>query len=725
MSWYDPRTYSNYNPIKWATAPIWAPPTYAGKAWDWGKDNLDPAKGSNTAAAGATAAGNSYLGLGEQQWGRAMEGLSGAMGQTTGSTAFAIGSGFNPQWHNPATKSVYENASSFFGDPSNSYMRNSYPGLSSQLSGPSHSQGAYSTAQGYLNGPTQQSQLSRSFDPSKSASAYAGYSGIYGQPGQMERYADGAMSQLGAPGSYEDWYGANKNAYSAPSNLGRLYSENWGGYGAQGRTEGYRPTATGYAQDYAGGAGMRMSGPTATQQAAGGIAGQYGQAQYNGAPINNLITDAALDQRAGQYFGGSTHLQGFAERQLPGMEREGDFEQFARSAIAGDNPAIARAREQGMEALNQQLASRGRFNSGAAGFTLGNFASDMAAKEWEFKGAMADRMQQSRQQRLAQAQGMAGAASGERMEQGRGFLGLDMATADNRLSRAGAYQGLGESQARLALARASGLQGLAGQLDDGAFRREDALARAAGMASGESLANTGNEMAANEAADRTRLARLAGMSSLAQATDASNLDWLNSAGAAAGNAQRAAEGRIGLGADIAGRAQSAGLARAAGGMAAAGQVDQDYLARLGEERARAGGADSSTLAAQLGLFGMANQLDTTDLARVRQQWGMGQDLDKYGLDSFSTMGSLANAYDTQWRGGQGDLFDMNYRSDMLRAGLYSGFYSSGMNAYGGAMGNAFNAFADAAALKGAGQSARARLPWDAASLYTKYKTGRG
>jgi hypothetical protein len=59
------------------------------------------------------------------------------------------------------------------------------------------------------------------------------------------------------------------------------------------------------------------------------------------------------------------------------------LEQFAQQQMNGNNPYYARLKQQGMDAINQQMAARGHYNSGGALSALGNYGGAIDASQFK------------------------------------------------------------------------------------------------------------------------------------------------------------------------------------------------------------------------------------------------------------------------------------------------------------------------------------------------------
>jgi hypothetical protein len=95
------------------------------------------------------------------------------------------------------------------------------------------------------------------------------------------------------------------------------------------------------------------------------------------APVNNAPPGEGFGPQFGEQYGMS-HVGQYDQ---PTM-----LETFAQQQMNGNNPYYDRLRQQGMDAINQQMAARGHFNSGGALSSLGNFAGALGAAQFQDMG---------------------------------------------------------------------------------------------------------------------------------------------------------------------------------------------------------------------------------------------------------------------------------------------------------------------------------------------------
>lgn len=174
-------------------------------------------------------------------------------------------------------------------------------------------------------------------------------------------------------------------------------------------------------------------------------------------------TPATSNTAAGEGYG-----PGFGEKY--GMSHVGQYdqptllEQFAQQQLNGNNPYYDRLRQQGMDALNQQMAARGHYNSGGALSALGNFSGALGAAQFQDMGNLL---------------GSAGSQGLQRMGQGQ-------TVANNvqqlQLNRLGQQSGMLSDLAHLGAGTVGGFYGQGGSLSgDAAMAGINAGANAAGL----------------------------------------------------------------------------------------------------------------------------------------------------------------------------------------------------------------------------------------------------
>jgi hypothetical protein len=586
---------------------------------------LDPNSGADAASAAQRAAGAAYAKLGteaQQQYqglGREAQGQWRQGGQTA--------LGFTAPYGDYAQSMTRQGPGAF---------EQGSRGFQMELAQPLNQAGAYGNYQGFMAGEHAQNesnQRAQSFaaGPSAASGAYGSMQSAFSGPSNTQQTFGQAQGQLGKGGELASLSGQNL-------------------YGGLGRSETFQPGSVSAGQNYNAGAQQRLSGPTATQQNAGGVSSIYGQG-----------LNAAQGARA---------TEGFAGRQLPGMEQAGNYERFASDVLTGarDNGADL-MKKRGMDAINQQLASRGHYNSGGGLAALGNYGAAFDAENFGNLANLAAGSQQAQMQRLGQAQGLAQASD-------QGALG-----------RAGAmYAGGGA------------LQGLAGQMDSSMLGREAARLGAAGLSSQEQFGNIGAQQNAAIAADTQRLNRLQGQTNLANMTDANAVSRWSTLGNIGAQADTALIGQQNA---LSGAARNQDMGdeeRMRVGMDSAKNLDQFGLdmQRTGYDMAQ--GVDAETGRRISARAGLSQQEQQLQMARQQQNadnlYRMGgQAADIYG-NYFG--GGMGQWYDAQnrgigaWAGGQDSMIGANLdaslggaRQQSQNSGTLLGLLGMGAGAFFG------------------------------------------
>jgi hypothetical protein len=139
-----------------------------------------------------------------------------------------------------------------------------------------------------------------------------------------------------------------------------------------------------------------------------------GLSAFNATPMAPSAPGAS--QAPGEGFG-----PGFGETY--GKQHVGQYdtptmlEQFAQSQLNGTNPYYDRIRQQGMDAINQQMIARGHGNSGGALAALGNFTGQLGAQQFQDMGNLLGAGSTMGLNRMQQGQNTANSIQG--MQQGR------------------------------------------------------------------------------------------------------------------------------------------------------------------------------------------------------------------------------------------------------------------------------------------------------------------
>jgi len=598
-------------------------------------------RGYNTAAGGARQASDWARQFSDEQWRRQMEGLQGAQGAMTPSNAAWMQLYGNMTPSQPgAMEEWYAQNGGKYGDPTQtSAALDSYRQYMGQ---PMQAQGAYAQMQNYMQ------------QPSSSQGAYD-YLKAQIQQGSNGQAAYGAQQQqFRQPGTGEDWYSQNARMFAQPTQATSFYQNYAGQLAGPGRSEGFQVDTS------------RM--------------GKLQDAQSD--LVTGLRGPGYLDKGAaevGGYYRGANDVQNYAAQTMPQLQQQGQFENWAQSAISGDNPELQRERERGLAQLNQEMARRGHFNSGGANTAIGNYVAEQNAKEFAQKSGLAQQAQQFQLQRLGQGQGLAQGASSEKMGTG------------------------------------SGLQGLFAQQDQSKLGRDQLAAQIMQSQTQQDLAAQQLGLQAAGQSDQAKLARLQGMSGMASQADSSTLAQLL-------GGMNAAYGAQGL-------AQS----RAMNDINAANTVDQQNLARLMGLNQSANANDANALARLAQQYGMAQGLDQGAMARYGMLGSLSGQEDAQQLARLNAWGTMAgNAQGAQQSRANADQAarDAAMRArlgiDQTNAGLYAQFYGTGGQLSGQAMSDSYNAWANAAQLEGLGQNASAEVPFKVAgTVIDGYKATQG
>jgi len=624
MSW-DPRKWASTG-AKWAANPMWG-------SYDAFSKQFDPGGGYDTMAKGAGAAGGRSEQFSGQQWGRQMEGLDKAWGAYGPASDYADrmgnrGPGAMENWWS-------QNGYKFDQPTASGGALDAYK---QWMGRPGAAEGAYNDAYGMLG-------------KSNTADIYSQFgSALGGRRSDAENYYTRTGSQYEAPSKAEDLYGTFDSQYrTMMGQVNQRNAKQFDELQKSGRTEDYRPEYVSQAQAFAKML-PQMQGVAQLEQGAGEIGG---------------------------YFRGANQASDYYGSQAGALKGPGVYEQFVTSDIMGDNPALAMERDEGLAALNQEMARRGAFNSGAAATGLGKYLGTFQAKSYENR---ANRAQQAQQMQL-------------------GRIGQGTSTAQ------AAAQGM--------LGQGGALQGLAGARDSEKRARLDQIQASANAASSEGLANQRLQLDANRGADEMRLARL----------------------------------------DAQGRAGAQGtdqLLRILSGLGAAGGASDDALLRRLSAGSDAAGASDAGLLNRLGaLYNMGSGADANALDRAGAMYGMGTGMDRLNMDKYGMLGDMAGQFDQatlarlmgagNMAGNAQDAEGQRMRdafSSLLgvgsgRAGAAGNFYGNAGQLSGNAMSDSINALMAQYGYKGMGETARARMPWDMASLLMQFygagggKGGRG
>lgn len=512
-------------------------------------------QGYNTAAQGAQAASQGYGELGNWDWNTAMQGLNQA------------NAAYNPsqsQWANTYGSQGPNAMAQWWGQNQGNFSQptqtqGALGQYSNYMTQPTQAGSAYQNSMSALGGyQTQAGDYNSRFGsqlqgPSASEQAYNG--GNYAQPGRAEDFAQFAESRLGGRGAAENLQ------YQDVGNLGNFAS---------------------------------------------GLAGMQGQGQTNSA--------------AGElqnYYRGANATSQYAGSQLGQLQGPGAYEQFVQSDINGTNPQIQRETDQGLARINQEMARRGGFNSGAADTSIGNFLGQEAASDYQNRANRAQSAQQMEMSRIGQGQSLAQAADTGSLSQG------------------------------------SALQGLAGQRDTETMNRLSQQLAAQQGASGEALSNQQGRLNYAQAADQSALSRTQALGGLEGQAQQIQLARLQAGQSAAGQSDAGQLNRMNTGFNMSQGADQSQLARAMGFYGMAQGADQGNMARYGVLGQLSGQQDQQNLNYLMGAGGMAgnaaqaNQQQMNDAFKA--QFGIDQGMASnvgnfYGMGMGAYDQSMGNSY---------------------------------------------------------------------------------
>jgi len=417
-------------------------------------------------------------------------------------------------------------------------------------------------------------------------------------PTAGERTIGEAANMYRAPGTGEQWAQQHGNYFTTGGAFEDLASE--ARYNLRQR-----------------GAGETNAYDVSRQLQQSGVAeGNYDNARraLSGIKYGDQGIKAAYDgtQRAGntaQFFG--TNIAPMAksnpiadERNFfaQGLRDKSYSEQAYESGAGGLIDPYARTQEKQARAMNNELAARGMYNSGAALRSHAELGADVAAAEARDRIALAGQADQARL-------GRTGAA----------------------LDFVGAEEAAGRARSEL------GLRG-AMSADEGHRANAGLMLGAYGQASGEALQKVGLETNAANIAQQNQIQRLLGSSSTGLAADSAGRDRLSLSADISERADRFGLDRMSQGWNVAQGSQNLAAARAAGLASSGNMLANTEIQRL------------------LGAGNLGLSADQSDLARLQQLFSGAQGLDNLELQSqaadlnwLTQGGNLASQVDqTDW-----------------------------------------------------------------------------
>jgi hypothetical protein len=107
----------------------------------------------------------------------------------------------------------------------------------------------------------------------------------------------------------------------------------------------------------------------------------------------------------------------YGQSSMGAYEQPSMLEQFAQQQMNGDNPYYQRLQQQQADAINQQMAARGHYNSGGALAALGNASAALNADQFANMGQLVGNASSMGLQR--QQQGFQQAAGVQQLQQNR------------------------------------------------------------------------------------------------------------------------------------------------------------------------------------------------------------------------------------------------------------------------------------------------------------------
>lgn len=385
-------------------------------------------------------------------------------------------------------------------------------------------------------------------------STWQQYGNAYAQPRASDQVYGNASSQLQGQGYGQQFYQQNQGAlqgpsassqvlnsggFSGPSAIGNLAASN--PYGGQMQSSGLGAMAQ-----------QMLGGPTAS-----GGANDFAQQQAR------MPTElSAQGQRIDEGYSGANYSQNFAQQNQGTLQGPGQLEQFAASSLAGGNPYAAMLRQEGQDAINQQLAARGVYGSGGGLAALAKYGANFDAQQFAQQADLQARAQDATMSRLGLGAGVAGQASGERMNQFSALQGLANDQFGQRMGAANlsvgaATQADSANVARLAgianatlgadsveLGRLGGQANLANMASQNDVARLNAQIQAAGQADTHDIGRFNAMSGAAGQADASQLNRLGLMGGLANQADSMGLNYLNSMFNVAGATQQGQGDRL-------------------------------------------------------------------------------------------------------------------------------------------------------------------------------------
>jgi hypothetical protein len=171
--------------------------------------------------------------------------------------------------------------------------------------------------------------------------------------------------------------------------------------------------------------------------------------------------------------------------------------------------------------------------------------------------------------------------------------------------------------------------------------------------------------------------------------------------------------------DVNRQSQQFGMDRGSDMVRNAGMADQNELARMMGNFNMSQGVDADMLRrTQMG-YDIDQGRHDSELARYGMQGNLAGQQDQQTLARLMGMGQQAHQAQSDQQERYGQAFDSMYGMNSDMAGLYAQMYGQGMDTYGQYAGDSINAYNNSSQLKGQGQQAWAKMPWDAANVAIK------
>jgi hypothetical protein len=539
-------------------------------------DSLSGKYGYQTAARGAQAVGDQSRAFADQQWGRQMEGLQGALG--------AYGPS-NDYWQRN------------YANQGPGAMENWWQQNQGQFSGQSNQQNAYRDYNAWMGNQANNATLAgqgtaQQYLAGNTAANDAYYQmrnqlGSYSGPQNTQSAYNLANLSLRQPGAGEDYWAQNQQRYNTGGAARDVYDLYSGQLAGPSRSETFDRNMANELNSTTSDAKKNLDAMLAWSS--GPTAGQKNEGENKG------------------YVRGADDLSRFYQSQLPALQGPGTYEQFVSADINGDNPLYQRTKDRGIAQINQEMARRGGFQAPAAIDRIGNYTAELDAQDYDRRRQSAQTAQQMQLARIGQGGQLAQGVGAQKLQQGQALQGMDVANEAGELSRKGFGMQAVQNQVGNALASQKLQLEAAGQADNSALARLQGLQNMASAGDQSTLGflNAGQN-AANDAQSQ-QLARLMGMANMGNMADQLKLSSDQQGLARMMSSYGMAQG-----------ADQSNLARAQQIFNMGQGVDQSNLARYGMQQNAAQGTDQFNLARLLGGGQMAGNAQNAEQQRMAQ-----------------------------------------------------------------------------------------------------------